>query len=138
MEKDLVRISISIPKDLADFLDDLVIKNKYSSRSEFIRDMIREFAVEESWNKPKEEVISILTIIYDHHKRELSQKMIDIQHNHYINILCSTHIHLDHHNCLEVIIIKGKADEILNVVNSISGLNGVKFAKLTKTANIKL
>lgn len=138
MEKDLVRISISIPKDLADFLDDLVIKNKYSSRSEFIRDMIREFAVEESWNKPKEEVIGVLTIIYDHHKRELSQKMIDIQHNHYINILCSTHIHLDHHNCLEVIIIKGKADEILNVVNSISGLNGVKFAKLTKTANIKL
>lgn len=138
MEKDLFRISISIPKDLADFLDELVIKNNYSSRSEFIRDILREFAVEESWSQPKEEVIGVLTIIYDHHKRELSQKMIDIQHDYYINILCSTHVHLDHHNCLEVIIVKGKADEILNVVNSISGLNGVKFAKLTKTANIKL
>ncbi|WP_297889861.1 nickel-responsive transcriptional regulator NikR [Sulfurihydrogenibium sp.] len=138
MKDSIVRISLSIPKELANFLDNQVLKNNYSSRSEFIRDLLREISVNEEWTEEKDDVIGILTIVYDHHKRELTQKMIDIQHNHYLNVLCSTHIHLDHYNCLEVIIIKGKPQEIIDVSNNISGLNGVKFAKLIKTANIKL
>lgn len=138
MKDSIVRISLSIPKEVANFLDNQVLKNNYSSRSEFIRDLLREISVNEEWTEEKDDVIGILTIVYDHHKRELTQKMIDIQHNHYLNVLCSTHIHLDHYNCLEVIIIKGKPQEIIDVSNNISGLNGVKFAKLIKTANIKL
>ncbi|MCX7760386.1 MAG: nickel-responsive transcriptional regulator NikR [Hydrogenothermaceae bacterium] len=137
MEKDLVRVSITLPTDLLEYIDNQVVNRNYSSRSEFIRDILREQIVDDMWQS-EDEVIGVLTIIYDHHRRELSQKMVDIQHNDYINIMCSTHIHLDHYNCLETIILKGKADKIIEISNQIAGLNGVKFAKLTKTANIKV
>lgn len=133
MKDKLQRISITIPKELADFLKKRVEGSNYASKSEFIRDLIRESLVEDKWDK-EEETIGILVIIYDHHKRELSQKLIDIQHQKHINIICTTHIHIDHHNCLETIMVKGVANIILEISNAISGLNGVKFAKLVKTS----
>ncbi len=129
------RICITIPKDLLEYLDNKV-EQSYSSRSEFIRDLIREYMIEEKWEKEDEELIGVIVIIYDHHKRELTQKMLEIQHNHYLNILCNTHIHIDHNNCLETIMVKGTNKIITETLNAIAGLNGVKFAKLVKASKI--
>jgi len=129
------RICITIPKELVDFIDKKV-EQSYASRSEFIRDLVREAIVEDEWEDENNELIGVLVIIYDHHKRELTQKLLDIQHNHYINILCTTHIHIDHNNCLETIMIKGPSQTIVETVNIIAGLNGVKFAKLVKASKL--
>jgi CopG family nickel-responsive transcriptional regulator len=137
MGEKLTRFSITIPEELLEYLDSKVVNKGYSSRSEFIRDMIREKIIEDKWSG-EEEVIGVLTVIYDHHHRELTQKMIDIQHSRYINVMCTTHVHLDHHNCLETIIIRGKPSEIENISIKIAGLKGVKFAKLTKTSKVEM
>jgi len=129
------RICITIPKELVDFIDKKV-EQSYASRSEFIRDLVREAIVEDEWKDENNELIGVLVIIYDHHKKELTQKLLDIQHNHYINILCTTHIHIDHNNCLESIMIKGPSQTIIETVNIIAGLNGVKFAKLVKASKL--
>lgn len=138
MGEKLVRFSITIPEELLEYIDKNVIKKGYSSRSEFIRDLVREMIVSDRWSDGKDEVVGVLTVIYDHHKRELTQKMIDLQHSKYINIICTTHVHLDHHNCLETIIISGKPSEIESISVKISGLKGVKFAKLTKTSKLEI
>ncbi|WP_293444393.1 nickel-responsive transcriptional regulator NikR [Persephonella sp.] len=134
----LVRFSITIPKELLEYIDKNLINKGYSSRSEFIRDLVRETIVNDRWSEGKDEVVGVLTVIYDHHQRELTQKMIDLQHSKYINIICTTHVHLDHHNCLETIIISGKPSEIESISVKISGLKGVKFAKLTKTSKLEI
>ncbi|NPA57697.1 MAG: nickel-responsive transcriptional regulator NikR [Aquificae bacterium] len=134
----MVRLCITVPEELLKFLDEKVVKKGYPSRSEFIRDLIREVAVEEKWKNQKGEVVGVLTVIYDHHQRELTQKMIEIQHSKYVNILCTNHVHLDHHNCLETIIIKGSPAEIESIAVKIAGLKGVKFAKLTRTAKVEI
>ncbi|WP_457622260.1 nickel-responsive transcriptional regulator NikR [Persephonella sp.] len=138
MSERTIRFSVSLPENLLKELDNRVIKKGYSSRSELIRDLIRELIIEEKWDYEAEEVFGVLTIIYDHHQRDLTRKMIDIQHSKYVNILCSTHVHLDHHNCLETIIIKGKPSEIEKLSIEIGGLKGVKFSKLTKSSKVEL
>ena len=138
MGEKLVRFSVTIPENLLEYLDNKVTREGYSSRSEFIRDLIRETIVSDRWSDGQNEVVGVLTVIYDHHKRELTQKMIDLQHSIYLNIMCTTHVHLDHNNCLETIIIKGKPSEIESISVKIAGLKGVKFAKLTKTSKLEL
>ncbi len=134
----LVRFSITIPEELLDYIDKNLIKRGYSSRSEFVRDLVREMIVSDRWSDDQNEVVGVLTVIYDHHQRELTQKMIDLQHSKYINIMCTTHVHLDHNNCLETIIIKGKPSDIESISVKIAGLKGVKFAKLTKTSKLEI
>lgn len=129
-----VRFTISLPSDLLDTLDHQILAKSTSSRSEFIRDLIREKLIDSNWQDEKKEVVGVLTLIYDHHQRELLQKMTDIQHNAKADILCTTHIHLDHHNCLETIMIKGAPKEVEQIVDAIGGLKGVNFSALTKTA----
>ncbi len=138
MGEKLVRFSITIPEELLDYIDKNLIKKGYSSRSEFVRDLVREMIVSDRWSDDQNEVVGVLTVIYDHHQRELTQKMIDLQHSKYINIMCTTHVHLDHNNCLETIIIKGKPSEIESISVKIAGLKGVKFAKLTKTSKLEI
>ncbi|WP_456465676.1 nickel-responsive transcriptional regulator NikR [Persephonella sp.] len=138
MGEKLVRFSITIPEELLDYIDKNLIKKGYSSRSEFVRDLVREMIVSDRWSDDQNEVVGVLTVIYDHHQRELTQKMIDLQHSKYINIMCTTHVHLDHNNCLETIIIKGKPSEIESISMKIAGLKGVKFAKLTKTSKLEI
>ena len=130
-----IRFSVSLPAGLLEELDRRVTSRGYPSRSELVRDMIRERLVEEAW-QGGEEVAGVLSIIYDHHQRELAQKLIDIQHNEHVHVLCSTHVHLDHHNCLETIILEGHPPEIEHIAAEIGGLKGVKFAKLTRTSRL--
>jgi CopG family nickel-responsive transcriptional regulator len=132
---DTIRFSVSLPAGLLAELDRRVTSRGYPSRSELVRDMIRERLVEDAW-QAGEAVAGVLAIVYDHHQRELAQKLIDIQHNERVHVLCSTHVHLDHHNCLETIILDGHPPEIEHIAAEIGGLKGVKFAKLTRTSRL--
>jgi len=132
---DTIRFSVSLPGNLLEELDLRVTSRGYASRSELVRDMIRERLVEDAW-QAGEEVVGVLVITFDHHQRELAQKLIDIQHNQGVHVLCSTHVHLDHHNCLETIILQGHPPEIEHLAAGIGGLKGVKFARLTRTSRL--
>ncbi len=132
-----IRFSVSLPKPLLDELDHRVVNKGYASRSELVRDMIRERIVEETWERGDTEVAGVLTIVYDHHQRELTQHILDIQHRQYVHIVAATHVHMDHHNCLETIIIRGMPAEIERLSQEIGGLRGVRFAELTRAAHIE-
>jgi CopG family nickel-responsive transcriptional regulator len=133
----IIRFSVSLPDSLLAELDRRVIRRGYASRSEFVRDLIRERMVEDKWSANTEKVVGVLTIGYDHHQRGLVQKIIDLHHKQYVNILCTTHVHLDRHNCLETIIIKGRPGEIERLAVKSSGLRGVRFSKLTRASAVK-
>jgi CopG family nickel-responsive transcriptional regulator len=139
MAKDerVTRFSVSLPDSLLAELDRRVIRRGYASRSEFVRDLIRERMVEDKWKTDTEKVVGVLTISYDHHQRGLLQKIVDLHHSQYINILCTTHVHLDRHNCLETIIIKGHPQEIERIAVKSAGLRGVRFAKLTRASAVE-
>jgi CopG family nickel-responsive transcriptional regulator len=140
MEKarNTIRFTVSLPVTLLKELDKRVVGRGYSSRSEFVRDLIREKIVEDKWSDDAEEVVGVLSITYDHHQRELAERLVHTQHSRYVNILCSTHVHLDHDNCLETIIIKGRPSEIEKISIEIAGLRGVRFSKLTRTARVDM
>jgi CopG family nickel-responsive transcriptional regulator len=139
MAKDerVTRFSVSLPDSLLAELDRRVIRRGYASRSELVRDLIRERMVEDKWKTDTEKVVGVLTISYDHHQRGLLQKIVDLHHSQYINILCTTHVHLDRHNCLETIIIKGHPQEIERIAVKSAGLRGVRFAKLTRASAVE-
>ncbi|MDD2357167.1 MAG: nickel-responsive transcriptional regulator NikR [Thiovulaceae bacterium] len=128
----IIRFSISLEEDLLIALDRQILDKGHVSRSEFMRDLIREQLVEESWKNEEEEVVGVLTLIYDHHQRGLLQKMAEIQHDEHVNILCTTHVHIDHNNCLETIMIKGTPSVVEKIAGKIGGLKGINFSKLTK------
>jgi CopG family nickel-responsive transcriptional regulator len=133
----VTRFSVSLPDSLLAELDHRVIRRGYASRSEFVRDLIRERMVEDKWKKDTEKVVGVLTISYDHHQRGLIQRIVDLHHSQYINILCTTHVHLDRDNCLETIIIKGRPREIERIAVKSGGLRGVRFAKLTRASSVE-
>ena len=132
--ENIIRFSVSLPKQLLDELDSKISAQGYASRSEFTRDLIREKIVNDSWKDAEEELIGVLTLVYLHHQNDLVVKMIDIEHKANLNIVCTTHIHIDHNNCLESLILRGKAGIIEKFSEKIGGLKGVKFSKLTKAA----
>jgi len=136
-QEHVTRLSISLPNSLLRELDRRVIRRGYASRSEFVRDLIRERMVEDKWMTDAEQVVGVLTIGYDHHQRGLLQKIVDLHHSQYVNILCTTHVHLDRHNCLETVIIKGRPQEIERIAVKSAGLRGVRFAKLTKASALE-
>jgi len=138
MSDQSIRFSVSLPEKLLVELDQRVVRRGYASRSELVRDLIREKIVEEKWEDAGEDVVGVLAIVFDHHQKGLAEKVIDVQHNRQVNILCSTHVHMDHHNCLETIIIKGRPPEIEKIAIEIGGLRGVRFARLTRASRVEL
>jgi len=132
-EDRIVRFSVSLEQSLFDYIENDVLKTGYTSRSEFIRDLIRQKMVDRKWEN-ESECLGVLTILYDHHYNELSDKMVEIQHGHLLNVTCTLHIHVTHRDCLEVIVIKGSPAQIERIAAQISGLKGVKHAQLSKTA----
>jgi CopG family nickel-responsive transcriptional regulator len=131
-----IGFTVSLPPRLLGELDRRVEGKGYASRSECVRDLIRDSMVEDKWRDSRENVVGVLTIGYDHHQRQLTQKLVDIQHNLYVNVLCATHVHLDHDNCLEAIILQGKPAEIEKIQAKIGALRGVKFAKLSRASRL--
>ena len=129
---DLVRFGISLENNLLKDFDRLIEGKKYSNRSEAIRDLIRNSLVEDEW-KNKKDVAGSIVLVYDHHKRELMDLIVDIQHDYQDMIIASQHAHLDHHNCLEVIIVKGRSDKIKSLSDRLRAVKGVKHGSLTLT-----
>ncbi|SDW11911.1 nickel-responsive transcriptional regulator NikR [Thiocapsa roseopersicina] len=135
--EETIRFSVSLPRALLEELDRRVVNKGYASRSELVRDLIRERIVEETWERGDEEVAGVLTIVYDHHQRELTQHILDIQHRQYVHVVATTHVHMDHHNCLETIIIRGMPAEIERLSLEIGGLRGVRFSELTRASRVQ-
>jgi CopG family nickel-responsive transcriptional regulator len=132
MAKETKRFGVSLSKGLLDKFDKKIQNEGYDNRSEAIRDLIRDSFLEEKIADDRE-VAGTLTIIFDHHTLNLSQKLDDIQHQHHKKIISKLHIHLDHKNCLEVIVLKGKSKTIREIGEQITALRGVKHGKLTFT-----
>ncbi len=134
---ELIRFGVSISESLLEAFDRLIVKKGYNNRSEAIRDLIRNQMVEMAWEKEDEEVAGTVTLIYDHHVRGLSDLLLELQHNYHRLILSTMHMHLDHHNCLEVLAVKGTASEVRQVAEKLISVKGVKHGKLTITSTGK-
>lgn len=132
MEK-ITRFGVSIDTQLLKRFDTLIEKLGYKSRSEAFRDLIRERLVSEEWTGEKAETVGILALVYSHDARELTEILTRIQHKYLNIIVSSTHIHLDHHNCLEVIILKGRSQLIRKISDSLLTTKNVKHGKLIMT-----
>ncbi|MGH9739275.1 MAG: nickel-responsive transcriptional regulator NikR [Candidatus Acidiferrales bacterium] len=132
----LARTGVSLEQDLLKKFDDFIGKKGYQNRSEAIRDLIRERLVQEESDENKM-VVGSLTFIYDHHRHNLTEKLVAAQHQAGDNVLAATHVHLDHHNCLEVIIMKGRGSDLRNLANGILSLRGVKHGQLVVTTTGK-
>jgi CopG family nickel-responsive transcriptional regulator len=132
----LVRTGISLDSELLARFDRTIAKKGYGSRSEAIRDLVRELAVatDVAQNEP---VVATLTVVYDHHRPKLSEQLIAAQHHYHGKVLATTHIHLDARNCLEVIIVKGRGSEVQELADHILSLRGVKHGKLVMTTTGK-
>lgn len=132
MEK-VSRFGVSLETSLLKKFDPLLKKLGYKSRSEAIRDLIRERLVAEEWSVGDFRTIGVLSLLYNHHVRELSEGLNRIQHRNLELVVSSTHIHVDDHNCLEVIILKGKSNLIKKVSDELLSTRGVKHGKLIMT-----
>ncbi len=133
MKDPLIRFGVSLPQTLIQRFDQLIKQKQYPNRSEAIRDLIRKMLIEEEIVQDQE-VIGVLHLLYDHHKRELSDRLTDIQHDHHDLIISSTHVHLDHDNCLEVILMKGRAGQIRTIADKLIAIKGVKNGQLYLTS----
>lgn len=134
---ELSRIGVAIDSDLLKKFDDLIAARGYTNRSEAFRDLIRDELVEQVSQAPDSEVVGTLTLVYNHHVRMLGDKLTDLQHEHYHHILSTLHVHLDHDNCLEVLIIRGKAQAVKTISDALISTKGVKHGRLTVTSNAK-
>lgn len=131
---ELKRFGVSIEKKLLNKFDSYIKKRGYVNRSEALRDMIRKELVESQWSeKSSEEVAGAIIIIYDHHRRELVDNIINIQHDYYKVIISSQHVHLDHSTCLEVIVVRGKITDLFELETRLKVIKGVKHALLAKS-----
>lgn len=135
MPNDLTRFSVAVPAGLLSKFDDLVARRGLAkNRSEMIRDLVRQALVEEECRTPGKEVMGSLTIVYDHHATDLQDKLHSIQHDYCHNIVATTHVHVDHHTCLEVIILRGESQLVQSLADCILGVKGVQNGNLVLTS----
>ncbi|SRR5581483_7088133 len=132
---ELSRIGVAIDSDLLQQFDHLIVERGYTNRSEAFRDLIRDELVEKTWESPESQVVGTVTLVYDHHVRLLSEKLTDLQHEHHKFILSTMHVHLDHDNCLEVLVVRGKAGAVQKIADALISTKGVKHGRLTITTS---
>ena len=132
---ELVRFSVTAPEDLLHKFDDQIARRgDVANRSEAIRDLIRGSLVKEELRTPDEQVIGSLTMIYDHHTGDLTRRLDEVQHDYTAEIVSTMHVHLDHHNCLEILALKGRGARVYELADRLLGLRGVKHGELTCAA----
>ncbi len=136
MKGKIVRFGVSMDEELMKRFDTLLSKKGYSNRSEAIRDLIRNSLVDEEWEEGKE-IAGAILFVYNHHKRELADKILDIQHDYSKIIQSSLHIHLDHSNCLEVVVVRGEAMQVRELYYKLHSTKGVKHCSLARTSTGK-
>jgi CopG family transcriptional regulator, nickel-responsive regulator len=132
--EELKRFGVSMEEGLLSKFDKLISKKGYSNRSEAIRDIVREKLVEQNISNDNEQAFGVLTVVYDHHQRELDEKITSFQHEYFKSIISTTHIHIDHDHCLEVIILKDKAGKIKAITDKLLSFKGVMHGKLELTS----
>ena len=140
MEQELMRIGVSLPDNLLERFDEIIAKRGYSSRSEGIRDAIRNYILNYEWmNEVKGDRIGIISLVYDHDQRGLVNTLIDIQHEYSHLSQSSVHVHIDEHNCLEIMTLRGDSKAIKEFYEKTMSLKGVKHVKLsTITPGVEL
>jgi CopG family nickel-responsive transcriptional regulator len=127
------RLSLSLPNGLAAELDGLVAAKQAASRSALVADLVRAEVVEHRSRRGKQEIAGTITLVYDHHARNLQAKLTDLQHDSVALIVSVMHVHLGHHDCLEVLVVRGPADKVRNLADALAAVRGVKHGKLTIT-----
>jgi len=135
---ELVRFGVSMDKRLLATLDAIVKRRGYANRSEAIRDLVRAEQVRESWESGKGPAVATLTIVYDHHVREVDERLTDLQHDHEDLVHSAMHVHLSHRMCLEVIVMRGKPKRIQKLADRLTAARGVKHGRLVVTSDEEL
>ncbi len=130
---DLSRIGIALPAPLLHEFDRSIRRKGYATRSEAFRDLIRNDLIQEAVAQPDQEVVGTLTLVYDHHVRQLSDRLTQMQHEHHHQIISTLHVHLDHNNCLEVLILRGEAGQVRKIADLLIAAKGIHHGKLTLT-----
>jgi len=130
----IVRFGVSLAEELLSEFDALISRKDYASRSEAIRDLIRDYLTEEAWRAGKGAAVGTVTLVYDHHTTDLQEKLTAIQHDEVDIVVSTLHVHLDHHHCLEVLVVRGPAADIRTLADRLIGARGVKHGKLTLVA----
>jgi CopG family transcriptional regulator, nickel-responsive regulator len=126
------RIGVSLEKDLLERFDQLIETKGYATRSEAIRDLIRDALVQRQWSETasREEQVAVVTLVYDHDSSSLAQKLAHIQHENHKAVVSALHVHLDEHNCLEVLVLRGRAREVLRMGDGLVSTKGVMHGKV--------
>lgn len=132
----LSRFGVSLDKELLKKFDRYIRQKKYTNRSKAISDLLRQEIIGQQWQEGKE-IAGAITIIYDHHKRELLDKLTGIQHDFQKVIISTQHVHLDHNNCLEIIAVKGKAKEAQRLADTLKAVKGIKHGTLSMSTTGK-
>jgi len=133
----LSRFGVSIETGLLKRFDKLIKGKGYGNRSEALRDLIRDHLVQEEWNLGTKKTVGTITLVYDHHTRELADNLTHLQHDHFESVIASMHVHMDEHNCLEVLVVKGQGTQIKKLADRLIGTRGVKHGKLALTTEGK-
>jgi CopG family nickel-responsive transcriptional regulator len=130
----LERIGVSLDKKLLLTFDKLIARQGYQSRSEAIRDLIRQRLSQQRLSDPKANAVAAVFMVYDHHATKLANKLINLQHSHIVQVISSLHIHLDQHDCLEIVVLRGHVGEINKLAEYILSLKGVKLGRVNLLA----
>lgn len=128
-----IRFGVSLDSDLLEKFDALCDERCYQTRSEAIRDLIRNTLVQQEWEDTGRDIAGTLTLVFDHHKSDLQQRLTEIQHDEHDLIITTLHVHLDHDNCLEVLVLKGPAERVRSLAQRLTSTRGVKHGKLSLT-----
>ncbi len=128
------RVGISLESELLGQFDAFITRQGYTSRSEAVRDLIRDRLTQARLGEPQTEAIAAVFVVYDHHQAQLAQKLMELQHSHLLKTISSMHVHIGHHECLEVILLRGKVSEITRLGDHIVSLKGVKLGKVNLIA----
>ena len=136
MEK-VTRFGVSIDSNVLKKFDSFIDKKGYSNRSKAIEDILRNCLLESSWENEKETAVGIVTLVYSHHTREISDRLTELQHKYHTTIISTLHIHLDKHNCLEILVVKDTSEKLKKLNDEIITTRGVKHSKLLLTASEK-
>ncbi|MCC6729773.1 MAG: nickel-responsive transcriptional regulator NikR [Chthonomonadales bacterium] len=130
----IVRFSVSIPGDLAEAFDRRIADQGYANRSEAVRDLMRDAIVDAEWEDADTRVVGVATLVFGHGRPGLARMLTRLQHEHHASVLCSTHIHLDAHNCMEVVVLRGSAARVQAIASALISARGVKHGKLVCTS----
>ena len=132
MTEGAVRFGVSMNPELLERFDQIIERKGYTNRSEAIRDLIRDYLVKQEWEEGQE-IVGTITLVYNHHVRELTDALTALQHDYSTNVMATLHVHLDHANCLEVITVRGRSEIVQRLADKIIGTRGVKHGRLSAT-----